>query len=281
NESLTEAIRHVANEPSLGLFFVQQHAHNSAPRLASVKNKLVDTCQEAFSCSEDMEDALNSVESLKGCGPSIIDRMIKNLDSSVSIMASLHQHRRNGGRLDQSNLSRASNTIRAVWDSAFEKSGSSHCRSHSSVVFQVRGHCNESSSSTNERYKESITDSSGRNLAASKKYFWPLKSILQRAENLGWRRSTITNRRDMNIRKLSRSYSADDLNVVVGSRRSADGKYAMNDPIILSSEATGEESAVLLREDVDNSKEMDRGDQFPVSSQALFKSDDYSDSQIP
>ncbi|GLJ55432.1 hypothetical protein SUGI_1190140 [Cryptomeria japonica] len=171
HESLTETITLVANEPSLGLFFVQHHAHNAAPILASVKNKLVDASQEAFLCTEDMTDALNSVKSFKRCGPNIIDRMIKNLESSVSVMSSLHQLRRNGGRLDQSNISRKSNTIRAVWDSALQKSGSSYWSSHSSSMYQVRVHNKESSSSTQESSEavgEGSTVLSGEDVANSK-----------------------------------------------------------------------------------------------------------------
>ncbi|XP_057852879.2 uncharacterized protein LOC131063132 [Cryptomeria japonica] len=280
HESLTETITLVANEPSLGLFFVQHHAHNAAPILASVKNKLVDASQEAFLCTEDMTDALNSVKSFKRCGPNIIDRMIKNLESSVSVMSSLHQLRRNGGRLDQSNISRKSNTIRAVWDSALQKSGSSYWSSHSSSMYQVRVHNKESSSSTQERYEEPIANSPGTNLFDSQSFLLPLKSALQRAGNFGWRRSTVDNRFNMNIRTLPRSYSAEDMKIIAG-KGPENYEYVTNNPVIISSEAVGEGSTVLSGEDVANSKEMDQDDQLPVSSQTLFESDDDGNTQIP
>lgn len=278
HESLTETVTLVANEPSLGLFFVQHHAHKAAPILASVKNKLVDASQEAFLCTEDMTDALSSVKSFKGCGPNIIDRMIKNLESSVSVMSSLHQFRRNGGRLDQSNVSRKSSTIRAVWDSAVQKSGSTYWRSHSSSMYQVRVH-NKESSSAQERYEEPTANSSGTSFSASQRYLLPLKSALQRAGNFGWRRSPVDNRCNMNTGTLQRSYSAQDMKIIVG--KGTENYEYVNNPVIISSEAVGGESTALSGEDIDNSKEMDQDDQLPVSSQTLFESDDDVNTQIP
>ncbi|CAL5008459.1 unnamed protein product [Urochloa decumbens] len=54
-------IKYVANEPSVGLYFVQQHARASMPILLDVKGKLVEKTNEVTLHTEDMEDSICAV----------------------------------------------------------------------------------------------------------------------------------------------------------------------------------------------------------------------------
>jgi len=276
--SLTEMIKLAANEPSVGLFFVQQHVQKSAPRLLSIKNKVEDTSQEAFVCTEDMKDALNSVKSMKECGSSIIERTIKNLNSSISAMSSLHQLRGNGGRPDQPKLSGKASTIRAVWDSTLQKASTSHWRSRASDACQITHHNRESNSATCEKCDESKQVSSGTDLGPSKRYLSRFKSVLQRAGTFGWSRADINNTCDASVEALTKN-STTTLKCVSSTREYYEP--AMNDFTISASSAVGQESTAFSTEDVDTGNEMDEGNQLPVSSQALFDSDYDSEIEIP
>ena len=44
-ESLAEMIKYVANEPSVGLFYVQQHTWNAVPNVIRLKNNVVEKSQ--------------------------------------------------------------------------------------------------------------------------------------------------------------------------------------------------------------------------------------------
>eukprot|EP01018_Ginkgo_biloba_P012196 Gb_36649 [translate_table: standard] len=283
HESLSEMMKHAANEPSVGLFFVQQHAHKAVPTLVSIKDKVVDTSQEAFLCTEDMNDAIISIRSMKECGPPIIERMIRNLDSSISVMSSMHQLRGQCQRAERQGLSNRSgkdNTFRAVWGSAFQKAGSASWRLRASSVHQVGGCNQESSSVTHEKYDESTEGHSGTDLGTSKRYLRSFKSALQRAGNLGWSRTNIDNATDINSGNIRRNDSTGPLNDV-SSMRPACYEHAMEASDIFSSETVGQEGTVFLTEDLQSNKDIEGDNQLPVSSQALLQSDCGSDMQIP
>ncbi|KAK1262746.1 hypothetical protein QJS04_geneDACA011577 [Acorus gramineus] len=61
NEGLEEMTEYVANEPSVGLFFVQQHAQNAMPILISAKDKIVEKSREVALHTEDLEDSISVV----------------------------------------------------------------------------------------------------------------------------------------------------------------------------------------------------------------------------
>ncbi|CAO2164397.1 unnamed protein product [Urochloa humidicola] len=80
-------IKYVANEPSVGLYFVQQHARASMPILLDVKGKLAEKTNEVTLHTEDMEDSICSVRSMTDFGPPLADDMIKDISRSLQIMS--------------------------------------------------------------------------------------------------------------------------------------------------------------------------------------------------
>ncbi|OMO65558.1 hypothetical protein CCACVL1_21495 [Corchorus capsularis] len=86
-ESLSEMIKYMANEPSVGLFYVQQHAQNAIPNVVNLNNHVVEKSREAALHTEDLEDSLTMVRSMKECGFPIADDMIKDIKNSLTIMS--------------------------------------------------------------------------------------------------------------------------------------------------------------------------------------------------
>ncbi|KAJ7299628.1 hypothetical protein O6H91_Y190000 [Diphasiastrum complanatum] len=84
HDSLTEVIKQIANEPSLGLYFVQQHVHKVVPVVVSLKVQLVEETQEVVLSTEDAKDALTAVSTMKELGPSVIGKMRTILNSTIS-----------------------------------------------------------------------------------------------------------------------------------------------------------------------------------------------------
>ncbi|CAO2186969.1 unnamed protein product [Urochloa humidicola] len=80
-------IKYVANEPSVGLYFVQQHARASMPILLDVKGKLAEKTNEVTLHTEDMEDSICAVRSMADFGPPLADDMIKDISTSLQIMS--------------------------------------------------------------------------------------------------------------------------------------------------------------------------------------------------
>ncbi|XP_042488758.1 BLOC-1-related complex subunit 8 homolog isoform X2 [Macadamia integrifolia] len=93
NESLAEMIKYVANEPSVGLFYVQQHTQNAVPSLLNVKDKVGEKCRETTLHTDDLEDSLTMLKSMKECGLHLTDEMIKDIKKSVVIMSSAQPQR--------------------------------------------------------------------------------------------------------------------------------------------------------------------------------------------
>lgn len=62
--------------------------------LDNMQAQIVDTTQEAEYVTQDVRDALNSVKTMKECGPAVIERMMKTLDSSLPRLPSFRQTRR-------------------------------------------------------------------------------------------------------------------------------------------------------------------------------------------
>ncbi|KAK3121037.1 hypothetical protein QOZ80_8BG0645120 [Eleusine coracana subsp. coracana] len=80
-------IKYVANEPSVGLYFVQQHARASMPILLDVKDKLMEKTHEVTLHTEDMEDSICAVRSMAEFGLPLADDMIKDINRSLQIMS--------------------------------------------------------------------------------------------------------------------------------------------------------------------------------------------------
>ncbi|PON32776.1 MEF2BNB-like protein [Parasponia andersonii] len=92
-ECLAEMIKYVANEPSLGLFYVQQHTQNAVPTVIQHRNKVVDKAHETTLHTEDSEDSITMVRSMKECGFPIADEMIRDIKKSLLIMSTKQPRR--------------------------------------------------------------------------------------------------------------------------------------------------------------------------------------------
>ncbi|KAL3523499.1 hypothetical protein ACH5RR_016333 [Cinchona calisaya] len=90
---LAEMIKYVANEPSVGLFYIEQHTRNAAPNLINLKNNVVEISREMTLHTEDSEDSISTIRSMKECGFPIADEMIKDIRSSLDIMSTKHPKR--------------------------------------------------------------------------------------------------------------------------------------------------------------------------------------------
>ncbi|XAR52333.1 hypothetical protein NMG60_11020335 [Bertholletia excelsa] len=86
-ESLAEMIKYVANEPSVGLFYIQQHIQNSVPNLVNLKAHACEKSHEMSLHTEDLEDSITMVRSMKECGFPIADEMIKDIKKSIAIIS--------------------------------------------------------------------------------------------------------------------------------------------------------------------------------------------------
>ncbi|KAI3695920.1 hypothetical protein L1987_78925 [Smallanthus sonchifolius] len=89
SEGLGSMIKSLANEPSVGLFYVQQHAHNAVPNVVNLRNNIVAKSREISLHTEDSEDSIMMVvRSMTDYGLPIVDDMIKDIRKSLAIMSS-------------------------------------------------------------------------------------------------------------------------------------------------------------------------------------------------
>ncbi|XP_061370627.1 uncharacterized protein LOC133313294 [Gastrolobium bilobum] len=86
SECMAEMIKYVANEPSVGLFFIQHHAQNAVPNVNKVNKNLVEKSHETSLHTEDLEDSVMMVRSMKDCGFPIADEMIGEIKKSLVTM---------------------------------------------------------------------------------------------------------------------------------------------------------------------------------------------------
>ncbi|KAK9282620.1 hypothetical protein L1049_010838 [Liquidambar formosana] len=93
NECLAEMIKYVANEPSVGLFYIQQHTQNAVPNVIGLKNNVVQKSREMTLHNEDLEDSITVVSSMKECGFPIADEMIRDIKKSLVIMSTKEPRR--------------------------------------------------------------------------------------------------------------------------------------------------------------------------------------------
>ncbi|GAU31278.1 hypothetical protein TSUD_39580 [Trifolium subterraneum] len=86
SECMADMIKYVANEPSVGLYFIQQHAQNAVPNVIKADKNIVEKVHETTLHTEDLEDSITAVRSMKECGFSIVDEMIGDINKSLEIM---------------------------------------------------------------------------------------------------------------------------------------------------------------------------------------------------
>ncbi|GAB4854988.1 hypothetical protein Ancab_023575 [Ancistrocladus abbreviatus] len=87
SENLGDMIKYVANEPSLGLYYVQQHVQHAVPNVISLKNHVAQNSHATVLHTEDLEDSIAMVSSMKECGFPIADEMIGDIKRSLAIMS--------------------------------------------------------------------------------------------------------------------------------------------------------------------------------------------------
>ncbi|KAF9615002.1 hypothetical protein IFM89_021556 [Coptis chinensis] len=93
NNCVGKMIKYVANEPSVGLYYVQQHTHNALPNLLHLKDRVVGSSYETTLHTQDLEDSILVVDSMKSCGLSITDDMLKDINNSLMLMSASHPQR--------------------------------------------------------------------------------------------------------------------------------------------------------------------------------------------
>eukprot|EP00898_Chlorokybus_atmophyticus_P006865 jgi/Chlat1/717/Chrsp104S01206 len=88
-----EALRSAANEPSVGLFYVQQHVRKAVPALAEIEGQVRasgNACALERGAAEDMTAV---VQSMQACGPQLVDRIRDNLQAASSSTTAIIAHR--------------------------------------------------------------------------------------------------------------------------------------------------------------------------------------------
>lgn len=108
-ESLMDMIKFIANEPSAGLFYVQQHTHTAVPNLINLTSKIEGKSREVTLQTADSEDSIVMVRSMKECGFSIANEMMKNLRHSLAVVS--EKQLRNGSIRRPSSSFRIGRTI--------------------------------------------------------------------------------------------------------------------------------------------------------------------------
>ncbi|KAL9245171.1 hypothetical protein vseg_018850 [Gypsophila vaccaria] len=88
NENLGDMIKYIANEPSVGLYYIQQHVQNAVPNVVRLKNNIRDKSNEVTFHTEDLEDSIAMTRTMKECGFPAIDEMIRDINTSLNIISS-------------------------------------------------------------------------------------------------------------------------------------------------------------------------------------------------
>ncbi|XP_020598150.1 uncharacterized protein LOC110037784 isoform X2 [Phalaenopsis equestris] len=86
-EGVDDMIKYLANEPSAGLYFVQQHAQASMPRLLDIRDKVLERIHEVNLHTEDIEDSIDAVRSMTEIGYPLAEEMIKDIKTSLLIIS--------------------------------------------------------------------------------------------------------------------------------------------------------------------------------------------------
>ncbi|XP_027367189.1 uncharacterized protein LOC113873321 [Abrus precatorius] len=79
SDCLAEMIKYLANEPSVGLFFIQQHTQNAVPNIIKLNNDVIEKSHETALHTEDLEDSVTVVRSMNESGFPIADEMIGDI----------------------------------------------------------------------------------------------------------------------------------------------------------------------------------------------------------
>ncbi|XP_031493892.1 uncharacterized protein LOC116259984 [Nymphaea colorata] len=94
NDCVVEMIQRVANEPSVGLFYVQQHTQNAVPNLIRTKNRVMEKSNEVALHTANLDDSITMVRSMKDFGVPIADQMTKDIQKSLIMLSSMKLQKR-------------------------------------------------------------------------------------------------------------------------------------------------------------------------------------------
>ncbi|KAG8046495.1 hypothetical protein GUJ93_ZPchr0008g13926 [Zizania palustris] len=132
-DGVDEMIKYVANEPSVGLYFVQQHAQASMPLLLDVKGKVAEKIHEVALHTEDIEDSICAVRSMAEFGLPIADDMIKDINKSLQIMSKTQPKR---GLIQNPSWGFSSGKSSRTWEDLGTTNGS-NSRNYFSLMFNT------------------------------------------------------------------------------------------------------------------------------------------------
>ncbi|CAN8271878.1 unnamed protein product [Cochlearia groenlandica] len=80
-------IKYIANEPSIGLYYIQQHVRNAAPNVLKLDREVSEKARETALHTQNLDDSISMVKSMKYCGLPVADVMMKEIESSLAIMS--------------------------------------------------------------------------------------------------------------------------------------------------------------------------------------------------
>lgn len=87
-ECMADLIKYVANEPSTGLFYIQQHTQNAVPNIINLRKRITEKSHEITMYTEDSEDSITMIRSMKECGFPIADEMIRDISNTLAGISS-------------------------------------------------------------------------------------------------------------------------------------------------------------------------------------------------
>lgn len=123
-EKLADMLKFVANEPSVGLYYIQHHTQNVTPNILDLKNKVSEKSRDTALHTEDLDDSMTMLKSMKECGIPVADEMLRDIKKSLSIISAKQPKR---GLMYSSNtgfLARTSSWSPASWGRIPQQDGS-------------------------------------------------------------------------------------------------------------------------------------------------------------
>ncbi|CAN6480643.1 unnamed protein product [Victoria cruziana] len=179
NDCVVEMIQRIANEPSVGLFYIQQHTQNAVPNLIRTKDRVVEKSKEVALHTADLEDSITIVRSMKDFGVPIADQMTKDIQKSLIMLSSVKLQKRPFlNRLTSEGESSSSRRgLRMARSGSW--GGSMFGSSSLSTRAKETGNWDDGSPSTSE--PSQLTESKG-----SSKLSTMLNSAKQKASVLNW-----------------------------------------------------------------------------------------------
>lgn len=210
-ECMAGMIKYVANEPSVGLFYIQQHIQNAVPNVVSLKNKVADKSRQMVLHTEDAEDSISVVRSMTEYGHPIADEMIKDIETSLLLVS-------------------ATQPKRGSTSAAFKMGRSRSSSSSWGPMVWTRKPSSSSSTSTSSQQQQ-LQDGDGDGEKSASYLSNVIKSAKDRASNFRWPQ--------MELNELSESKDPSSLVPQSG----------IDDELPLSSQPADEEELLSVAED--------------------------------